>query len=301
VNTSSIRRASLLASDSVSANPANSMKEPNTNSRTIFWVAAIIGGTFLFYFGILLYSECGLPNRSWANIERKRLVQVFFLLVAILLIGTRSFDHRARVGALFLAVTGTAPAFPHEDMRSVWRDLPGFLGALLWIPQIAHFMALPLLFTFYSLLPRSLLTKRWQWVVVWLPAVVLAGWGINGLFQRVYSPGYARDLPRWYIFAVGVCVLLYGFGGLGALAWNYVRLRSPKERRQLAALTFGTIVGWTPGLLFLAAIFLAPFTESPVVWSLVVAPFKHVALAMFALAPVSLLYAILRDRVLDVK
>lgn len=276
-------------------------KDLKTNCRADLWWSALIGATFLFYFGVLLYSECGLANRSWENLEKKRVVQGFVLIVAILLISTRPFDKRARVGALLLAVAGTMPAFPHADMRGVWRDLPGFFGALLWVPQLAHFMALPFFFTFHALLPRSRL-KFQHWILVWLPAVFLVGWALTGLFRRVYHPDWeAHDPPRWYLFVVGVSVLVYGFGGLGAMVWNFFQVPSASERRQLAVLTFGMTAGWFPVLLFLAAIFLAPFTESHLVWALVVAPFKHIALAMFALVPISLAYALLRDRALDVQ
>jgi hypothetical protein len=267
----------------------------------VFWLQGFLGATFLFYFVVLLYSECGAPDKSWAHLETKRLVQGLVLLIAVCLVSTHPFDRRAQLGALFLAVVGTAPAFPHEEMRAVWRSLPRVAGALLWIPQVAHLMAMPLLYSFYSLLPRALLHKTWQWILVWVPAVALSPWPLNGLYHRVYHPPYLRDLPRWYLFAAGLCILIYGFGGLAALFCNFRKLRSPSERRQMRVLTLGSIVGWAPGLLFLSAIFLAPFTESRLVWSLVEAPFKHIALALFLLVPASLLYAALRDRVLDLR
>jgi hypothetical protein len=276
------------------------MPRHHAHARTFLLWAALIGSAFLFYFGVMLYSECGLPDRSWANLEKKRIIQGFILVVAVILICIHPNDVRARVGALFLAVAGTAPAFPHEDMRQIWRDLPMLLGVALWIPQIAHFMALPLFFTFHAILPRPLFAKKWQWILIWTPAVVLSAWAIAGLFSRVYQTSEPKDVPKWYLFVVGVSVLVYGFGGLAALLRNYYLLEQT-ERRHLTVLTFGTIAGWSPGFLFLSAIFLAPFTESPLVWSLVVPPFKHIALAMFAIVPVSLLYGVLVDKALSVR
>jgi hypothetical protein len=275
------------------------VKISNTNTRPGLGWSALIGSTFIFYFAILLYSECGLPGRSWENIEKKRLVQGLILIVAGLLVVARASDHRARIGALFLAVAGTMPAFPHQDMREVWRDLPTPLGAILWIPQLTHFMALPLLFTFYAILPRPFFKRTWDWIIAWAPALIFSGWGIHGLYQHIYDPKNGQDLPRWYLFVVGMCVLLYGFGGLAALVTNYCQT-PPNDRRRLTILTGGAVLGWSPGLLFLAAIFLAPLTESPLVWSLVVPPFKHIALAAFPLVPLSLAYAVFRDDALEV-
>ena len=94
-----------------------------------------------------------------------------------------------------MAVAGTAPAFPHEEMRVVWRSLPSLLGTLLWVPQLADFMALPLLFTLYTLLPRSALRRWWHWALIWLPAVTLSGWGVAALHRRVYHPEFTHRAP----------------------------------------------------------------------------------------------------------
>lgn len=260
----------------------------------------LLGAAFLLYFGVLLYSECGQAGQSWRNLERKRYVQATILLAAAAFISRRPADPRAQVGALFLAAVGTAPLFPHEEMRTVWRELPAALGAILWIPQFTHFMILPLFLTFHAMLPRPFFRGRWRWILVWLPALLACGWGVNGLYQRVYHPPYPHDPPGWYLFIVGLTVLLYGFGGLAALLVNYLRLRTPKDRRRMRVITFGSIIGWAPVFLFLAAIFWGPLTTSRFIWALVVPPYRTFCLAMFALIPICLTYALFRDRILDI-
>jgi hypothetical protein len=81
-------------------------------------------------------------------------------------------------------------------------------------------MALPLLFTFDAILPPPSFRNPWLWILIWLPAIALSGWGIKELFHRVYQTANPHDLPRWYLFVVGICVLLYGFGGL--IAWRTI-------------------------------------------------------------------------------
>ena len=70
------------------------------------------------------------------------------------------------------------------------------------------------------------------------------------MFQRIYHPHYAHpDLPRWYLLVAGLCVLLYGFGGLGALVWNYLKL-SGAERRRMRVLRVGNRCGLVARLAF---------------------------------------------------
>ena len=68
----------------------------------------------------------------------------------------------------------------------------------------------------------------------------------------------------------------------------------------MRVITFGSIIGWAPGFLFLAAIFWGPLTTSRFVWALVVPPYRTFCLAMFALIPICLIYSLLRDRILDI-
>jgi hypothetical protein len=145
---------------------------------------------------------------------------------------------------------------------------------------------------------RPVIQSRVNSIVVWFPAMVATGWGVYHLALRIYAPPHHVDLPNWLLLVVGLCILAYGFGGLTCLLVNWSRA-TPLLRRRLHVLTFGTIGGWSLGLLFLAGIFLAPLTSEGLFWWFVSRPFKLTALGLVVLVPISLAWALFRDRVLE--
>ena len=68
----------------------------------------------------------------------------------------------------------------------------------------------------------------------------------------------------------------------------------------MCVLLAGTLIGWLPGLLFLAAIFWGTLTESELVWFFVSTDYRLFALGCFVAFPFSLAYALVRHRVLDI-
>ena len=240
------------------------------------------------------------PGDPFARLERKRFVQFFVLLLALVLAFRRPHERVAQIAALFLAAVGTAPLFPGTEMTAFWRNLPFPLGAALWIPQITHLMLLPLFFTLFAVFPRCLFRGFWPWVVIWSPAVVAATWWFPHVYEHIYHPPVTLDLPVWFRFAIGLSVLVYGCGGLIALVLNFCRLPERQDRRRMRVLLVGTLIGWLPGLLFLAAIFWGTLTESEFVWFFVSTDYRLFALGCFVAFPVSLAYALVRHRVLDI-
>jgi hypothetical protein len=240
------------------------------------------------------------PGDPFARLERKRYVQFFVLLLAFALAFRRPHERAAQIAALFLAAVGTAPLFPGTEMTAVWRNLPVPLGATLWIPQITHLVLLPLFFTSFAVFPRQLFQGFWPWILVWSPAVVVAAWWFPHVYEHIYHPPILVDLPAWLRFVVGLSVLVYGGGGLAALALNYFCLPEPRDRQRMRVLLAGTLIGWLPGLLFLAAIFWGTLTESALVWFFVSTEYRLFALGCFLAFPLSLAYALVRHRVLDI-
>ena len=239
------------------------------------------------------------PGDPLSRLERKRYVQFFLLLLALVLAFLRPRVHAAQIGAWLLASIGTAPVFPEPEMTAVWRNLPIPLGAALWIPQATHVVLLPLFFTFFAVFPRRLFQTRWPWVVVWAPALILAAFWSPHIYDHIYHPPVLAGLPAWFSFVVGLAVLIYGGGGLTALLLNYRRLTEPQDRRRLRVLVAGAFVGLLPALLFLAAMFWGTLTQSALVWFFVSTPYKLFALACFVAFPLSLADALVRHRLLD--
>jgi hypothetical protein len=244
---------------------------------------------------VLLGRQSGDPLSA---LERKRYVQGVLLILALMVVFHQNSGRAASLGAWLLASIGTAPLFPDAEMTAVWRGLPTLLGLLLWIPQISHLMLLPLLFTFLSVLPRPLFNAKWLWVMVWLPALLVAAWAAPHLYAHVYRPPLVEALPACIRFVLGLAVILYGGGGLVALLVNYRRLATPQLRLPFRVLVMGSVVGLAPLIPFLAAIFWGTLTQSPIVWFFVSDPYRHTLVGVFLAFPLSLIYAIVRYRVL---
>lgn len=240
------------------------------------------------------------PGDPFGRLERKRYVQCIVLLLALILAFRRPHERAAHIMALFLAALGTAPLFPAAEMTAVWRNLPAPLGAMLWIPQLTHLVLLPLFFTMFAVFPRQLFRGFWPWMLIWSPAVVVAAWWFPRVYEHVYHPPVLAELPTWLRFFVGMSVLVYGGGGLAALAWNYCCLPDSRDRQRMRVLLAGTLIGWLPGLLFLAAIFWGTLTESAFVWFFVSTEYRLFALGCFVAFPLSLAYALVRHQVLDI-
>jgi len=240
------------------------------------------------------------PGDPFARLERKRYVQCFVLLLALFLAFRHPHKRVAQVASLFLAALGTAPVFPGTEMTAVWRNLPWPLGVVLWIPQITHLMLLPLFFTLFAVFPRKLFRRFWPWLVIWSPAVFVAAWCLPQVYEHIYHPPVLFDFPTWVRFAVGLAVMVYGYGALAALVVNYYRLPELQDRRRMRVLLLGTLIGWLPGLLFLAAIFWGTLTESEVVWYFVSTNYRLFSLGCFVIFPLTLAYAVVRQRLLDI-
>lgn len=236
------------------------------------------------------------PGDPWARLEKKRYVQVIVLAIALALMAKYRHRHAAVLGAWVLASVGTAPVFPGAEMTAVWRRLPGPIAFLLWVPQISHMLLLPLLCTWFAVLPRPLFRSTWPWLSIWAPALVLVGWWLPRLYRHVYLPPVLDGPSRWDAFLLGGAVLLYGGGGLCALAVNYRRLAGPAERRRMRALWVGALIGVGPTVIFLTALFWATLTPSPWMWFFVSTPYRLFALGSFLAFPIGLLYAAIRHR-----
>ena len=237
------------------------------------------------------------PGDTVSPLEPKRYVQGGLLLFAAVLIFLGTHEPVRLVGAWLLASIGTAPLFPDAEMTAIWRGLPTMVGALLWIPQLSHFMLLPLFFTFFALLPRSLFKANWPWTILWLPALLITAWGAPRLYVQIYHPSLVQEFPAWVRFVLGAGVILYGGGGLAALVTNY-RRSGVQVRARFRVLIFGVFVGLAPLILFLAAIFWGTLTQSTLVWFFVSDAYRHTLVGLFVAFPISLAYAIVRHRVL---
>jgi hypothetical protein len=303
VTNSPASRAGLMPGDRVRAVDGRTIQQWEDWSR--FVAAREIGRPYHFAVERAgREAECRLAlgrqtDDPLGRLERKRYVQFILLLLALILVYLRPRQGAARFGAWFLAGIGTAPVFPGSEMTAIWRALPVPLGAVLWIPQFTHLMLLPIFFTFFAIFPRPLFKARWPWAVVWFPAVLVAAWCFPLTYDHIYHPPVLEDLPRWLRFVLGLAILVYGGGALTALMINCRRMIEPGDRQRVRVMTAGAVLGLLPGLPFLAAIFWGTLTQSEFVWFFVSTDYRLFALGCFLAFPLSLGYAVLRHRVLD--
>jgi len=236
------------------------------------------------------------PGDPLVRLERKRYVQFILLLLALVLVWKGAEKPAVRIGAWLLAAIGTAPLFPDAEMTAIWRNLPVWLGIVLWIPQVSHLMLLPLFFTFFALFPRRLFHRLWPWLVVWAPAIGLSAWWFPHVYEHIYHPPVLAEVPAWFRFTIGGAILAYGGGALAALVLNYCRLPISDERRRMRVLVAGGFVGLLPTLLFLTAMFWGTLTQSRLVWMFVSTPYRLFALGLFMAFPLALVYALAGHR-----
>lgn len=219
------------------------------------------------------------------------------LFLAFLIAFSRPYDPVARVGAWFL---GTVPLLELRlpyGIAAYWRDLPTLLGLALWIPMTSTFIGAPLLFTFFSIFPRTLFRARWAWVLIWTPALLFLPPFISIFYFLVYRPENLPDVPDWLLSAYMPPLIVWTLGGLLALIVNYRRLEDVNERRRVRVLVVGSVVGWLSVLPVTVVYWQVP-SLAPYFLSV---PVLVVVSVLFLSFPISFAYAVLRHRLFDVR
>jgi len=224
-----------------------------------------------------------------------RFTQALTLGLGLLVAFRRPRDGMARLGAWMLASGGVfVIAFPFR-FAAVWRAL-GAPGALLWIPFVSSFAMLAILFTFFAVFPRPLLTRWWAWAAAWAPMAAVLAWFVPAYATVVYRPQVATNAPGTGV--VMITAAAYGAASLIVLALNYRRLDDVNERRRLRVLVPGSIVGLLSGI----ALIVVHYGRSPAdtTGALFASPTMAVGTLMLLALPLSFAYAILRRRLFDV-
>src|SRR5262249_19228293 len=151
---------------------------------------------------------------------------------------------------------------------------------------------------FFVLFPRRLFTARWPWGVIWLPVLATLPWRVAG-FNSVVHPNQGSSVPVWILQAGFIRTLIYLFVATGVLIVSYRRFLDSNERRRVRVLMAGTAISAvsTTGTVLLDG-FLGRNTAFAGVLR------DPIATALFPINSavfLSLAYAILRHRVMDVR
>jgi serine/threonine-protein kinase len=214
----------------------------------------------------------------------------FFL--GLLIAWKRPADPVARVGAWFIITASIAFGFP-PGWGVLWRSLPRALQLLLWFPQFGRFVLEGILLSFFVLFPRRLITRRWLWFAIWLPVLATLPWRAKAFYAVIY-PGEVATVPAWILQVGNLRTMLYLVVGIGILGVSYRRYLDANEKRRVRILMVGTATS-----LICAGItlWLDAFSgRNNGFWNV----FIYAIVPLFSACPVSLAYAILRHRVLDI-
>jgi predicted Ser/Thr protein kinase len=238
-------------------------------------------------------------RREGLGLAAARLTQLVSLSLALLVAFRRPHDPRARLGAWLLASVAVFCIVPPWGQAAVWRALPAPVGWLLWGPHVSALALGAIIATFFARFrPDTTPLQRVRLgAVVWAPTIVALVWHVRFAWLTVYSPALGVDWSPWGA-ALPALTPIHAIGGVLLLLWTYGRVTDLTERRRIAVLVAGTIVGVTAALCVVSVYWARPDDE------VAISPFASTALfagTLISLAfPASLGYAILRHRLLDV-
>jgi len=186
-------------------------------------------------------------------------------------------------------------------LSSAIRALPLLVAAAVMLSYVSAAFRTPLLAAFFCLYPRRLFENRRLWVGFWAGPFAATLYALYLLARTVYDPGHLTGLtPSWVLTAFGVQSLVYLLAVLVVLPLSYWQLQTQTDRRRFRVLVFGALVAmlfYLPRVIGTSLLRLSPrFTDffgSPLVY-------MAMSLGML-IFPVSFAYAILKQRLFDVR
>lgn len=248
----------------------------------------------------------GLGGRPWWLVYDPALSVLFAGMLVLFILGLiialrRPTDPHARLAALLAVQSSLGMTAGQPGIAPLWRDLPTVLGALLVLPVSSILTVSGVFFTFAATFPRRLWADVRYLRLAWIPVLFLLPfycWYL--VILPVYAPARALGAASWVHDATLACLGYYLLAGAVVFLFNYRRLTDPNDRRRVRVLVAGMAVGAlsiVPNFLFSISRgpwpYLAPYYwRSPLPLLL---PFGALLL------PISLTFAVLRHRVLDVR
>ena len=220
-----------------------------------------------------------------------RFAQLISLGFALVVASRRSTSPPALLGALLLASMATVSIVLPMRTAAFWDMLPAPLALLLWIPFATSVAIGPLLFAFFAVFPRPVLSSR-TLAAALVPAAVMVAWDVRVWRRIMLAAGPPTGIPDWItvVFAVNV---LYSCVAVALLVAHERAAETLTERRRIRVLSVGAVVGVAAGIGVVVGYLRNPSAD-------IFATRTLTALALVFLAvPASFAYAILRHRLFD--
>jgi eukaryotic-like serine/threonine-protein kinase len=259
--------------------------------------------------GRKLQAVLTLEQRAWTYMTlagRVRLLgwtgaQLLTLILALVIAFSRPRDRVALLGAWLLVAAAVFDLDVPRGRAAVWRELPVVVGMLLWIPYVTISLSGTIAFTFFANFPRKLFRPRWPWALVWvlpLPGLVEI---VVATYRLIYHP-YQMPYRLVWVWRMGLAVVIISLiGSVVLLVIGFRSLKEINERRRMWVLVLGTTVAFLAILpsLGVAVTKGALPTYAPTgVHSL---PAQMLSMLLFLAFPLSFAYAILHDRLFDIR
>jgi hypothetical protein len=221
-----------------------------------------------------------------------RLAQVITLAFALVVAFKRYSQPSALLGAVLLASLATVSLILPMRMVAFWHALPPVLAALLWVPFATSVAVGPLLFAFFAVFPRRVLSTARLGLAV-LPAVLIVGWHVYAWHRITQDLGPPTGLADWLMGVFAINVIYAGF----AVALLFAHRRSVDtltDQRRIRVLIAGGVLGVGAGAAVVIGHWRNPGTDIFATRTLTAASLGVLAV------PASFAYAILRHRLFDV-
>lgn len=248
-------------------------------------------------------------GRTWDDFDRAaKTSQIIFLankfitlIIGLFVVFSRPKDLVSRIGGWVLVAMATVyEPFPYGLSASV-RALPFLVAIAVMLAHVSAAIRTPLLAGFFCLFPKTLFIKRWIWIAFVAGPVSATVYSLDLLARTVYDPQHLSSLaPRWVLSAFGLQSLVYLLVAVVVVPVNYWRLELLTDRRRFRVVSYGALFGmvfYLPRVIESAAFetnsVLMQFLESPTA-NLV----SNLGVLIF---PLSFAYAILRQRLFDVR
>ncbi|HUE85434.1 MAG TPA: protein kinase [Vicinamibacterales bacterium] len=246
--------------------------------------------------GVSLVLPSGL--QEWRNGPPRvgllafRLFQAITLVFAVGVAVKRTFHPPALIGALLLASIATVSLVLPMRMVAFWNALPGPFGTLLWIPFATSVAIGPLLFAFFAVFPRQVLSTP-KLAAALVPAAFIVTWDVIAWYQITRDLGPPTGIPDLMPVVALANVVYAGFAVLLLLAHERAA-ETLTDRRRIRVLSVGAVVGITAGIGVVSGYWQNPGADIFATSTLTVLSL------VFLAVPASFAYAILRHRLFDV-
>jgi hypothetical protein len=221
-----------------------------------------------------------------------RLAQLITLGFGIVVAFKRASHPPALLGALLLASLATVSLALPMRLAAFWQMVPGPAAALLWMPFATSVAVGPLLFAFFAVFPRRLMSPS-SLVIAGVPAALVVGWHVYAWHRIMRELGPPTGVADWLLGVYGINII-YGGAAVALLLAHQRTAHTLTDRRRIRVLMTGVIVGVAAGAAVVVGHWRNPGAD-------IFASRTLTALSLVFLAvPASFAYAILRHRLFDV-